>query len=173
MTGTDIKTQAELYLDYTIDDDNFVTIINRALNIIGDKAMKIAEIEISEPTEDTWYDLPDDLTYIIRVVNEDGNIFTKWEYFNNQIRLNTEDYCKIYCRKIPDDISAKGDAIGIHDLYQEPLIDYVVSFIKLMKNDTSEDGHKLDKEFRQEVARVYNQLQRNKQPSKVNVIRHA
>lgn len=174
MTGTQIKTRVEKYIDDTIEDSDALEAINEALAILGDQGLIYATISF-EATAGTWYNLPANCTLVVNVTKLNGNMYYPYsDYFlegNNILFSDTGSYILHY-RKIPTPLTTLSETPDVHESFQQCIVTYLKSWFKLRDDDESSDGLRLAQQFERDIQRVFNTLVRNRKPNQAMVIRH-
>jgi hypothetical protein len=176
VTGTEIKTKADLQLPKTTTDADALEAINEALGWLGDMGLVVGEITI-EATANTFYTLPDDLTQILRVedraTDEDNPyIMYNYRFSGNDIAFDEDGTYTIIARRMPS-LGALANEIDIHPAFQRCLITHMRGWVKLKDDDESLAGLKLIEKFERDAGLVYSRLNNNGGPGQVAVIRHA
>lgn len=176
MTGAQIKEAAEQYIDEFIDDPEALAAINRGLGIIGDLALVYddAQITVNPGQENTWIDLPADLTTIREVVtSSDLLTYTCWRQRDGLISFRDPGEYIVYYRRLPRAIKNITDTPEVHPAWHQVLVTFLIAYWKLKDDDENPDGLRHYELFREEVQRVFHTLSRNRGPGRVTVIRHA
>lgn len=174
MTGRDILEKAERYIGRKPDELVVIDGIQEAINWLGNKGYIIDTINVNA-TAKQRYDLPSDLIRIIKIENQKENKY----YYNyildgNRIRFGDDGEYKIFAEKHPFLIENIDKDLNLHSMLEGCVLTYVKGHCKVVLDDTSEDGHRLLKKFKEDAVMAYRTLKRGQaNPSKVKVIRHA
>lgn len=173
ITGDEVKSQVDDRIGIDTNPDNIIVAVNRALNRIGDYALINDNAVIEEADPDVWYSMPDDFTRVEKVVLKDDpdTIYTDYEYENGNIKFRDSDDYNIYARKMPSKISELTDVIKVHRLFENCIVDYVVSYIKMNDDPEDPDATRLQKKFDKDIMRIYKTLTKSSEPKTVKVVR--
>lgn len=173
MTGQQIRSAGQTYARRTVSEETAVLILNEALDQLLDLGLIYATVEVSA-TAKTWYDLPDDATFIVYVTTPKGDYYTGWEAIGNQIRFLTGGNFCITARRLPKHLESIVEIPEVHPMFHTVLVDYFKGYLKLQVNDESPDGLRLMQKFEEKVQRIFNILRRNGTKNHSwTVIRHA
>ncbi len=173
MTAQEIKAAAENYIDEAIDDDEAVAAINQALAKIGDVALVYDTVSITDSVGRTWLALPDATTYVVEVLDADGNVYYGWRVRDNRIWFADAGAYTVHYRRLPNPISGILDTPEVHPAYHQCLVTYLIGWWKLKDDDESPDGLRNMQQFEAEVTRVFNTLRRRRGPATITVYRDA
>jgi hypothetical protein len=171
VTAQEIKAAAENYIDEAIDDDEAVTAINAALSKIGDIALIYDTVVITDAVGRTWLALPQTTTYVVEVVDADGNVYDGWRVRDNRIWFADPGTYTVHYRRLPNPISGILDTPEVHQAYHQCLVTYLIGWWKLKDDDESPDGLRNMQQFEADVMRVFNTLRRKRGPMTVTVVR--
>jgi len=171
MTGLEIKRAAENYVDEAIDDLEAVDAINAALSKIGDIAIIYDTVSITDDVGKQWMDLPATTTYVVEVLDSQGEPYDAWRIRDSMIQLKDPGTYTIHYRRLPEPIGGILDTPEVHPAYHNCLVTYVIGWWKLKDDDESPDGLRHMQQFDAEVMRVFNTLRRRQGPSEIVVIR--
>ncbi len=158
MTGNDIKEHLELYLSTTVDSEKVVLIINECLALIGDLVLCYDEIELS-PGDGGWDQLPENTTAVVSVTL-DGKAYDNWTSRGTSIHFGELGVFNAVIRRMANEIKSLNDSIDIHPLFKPALIFYTRGIWKIIEDDTSQDGHRLLEQFKEESLKAYNIIKR-------------
>lgn len=173
MTAQEIKAAAENYIDEAIDDDEAVTAINAAMSKIGDIALVYDSIQGPEggAEANVWYDLPDNVTHIVEVLDAEGNSYSDYKVRDNMILFSNSGTYTISYRRLPNSITGILEIPEIHPAYHQCLVTYLIGWWKLKDDDESPDGLRHMQQFEADVMRVFNALRRRRGPKTITVVR--
>lgn len=173
----DIVDRAEWYLKIDILENEGIALVNEALDRLGNAGLAYDEVTVDAVEERTFYDLPDNVTGVIYAVNENDNLFYRWQYnLDNQIRFAKTGEYRLSLRIVPEPVVAlegEDGEIDLNVLYRASLVECVRGLSKLKDDDHSPDGARLMQEFERLAVRAFNALLENRKPSQVRVLRHA
>lgn len=171
MNGIEIKKAAENYIDEFIDDPEAVTAINRALNLIGDTALIYEQAEADIPRAREWFPLPDSVTNIREVEDQNGKSYEHFRVRENLISFDHPGMYTIHYRRLPRPIGGIYDTPEVHPAFHQVLVTYVIAWWKLKDDDSNPDGIRHMEQFKEDTMRVFGTLRRQRGPKKVTVRR--
>ena len=161
MNVAQMRQSAEKYCGTAIEDDILLTAVNEALESIGDLGLIFDEKELLLSVAGTWYELPDTTTNIVNVFKE-GKPYSQWQTRGYEIKFADAGDYVVTLQKMPEYVEVGADIPECHLLFHKAIVTYLRAFIKLTKDDSSQDGHKLMDLFYKEVERISAILQRNR-----------
>ena len=161
MNVAQMRQSAEMYCGVAVEDDVLITAVNEALESIGDLGLIFEEETLTGSTPGTWYVLPVTTTNIVNVF-KDGAPYSQWQTRGYEIKFSEAGDYVVTLQKMPEYVDAGADIPECHLLFHKAIVTYLRAFIKLTKDDTNQDGHKLMDLFYKEVERISAILQRNR-----------
>jgi hypothetical protein len=188
MTGEEIQTAAELYMDDTIDDEDALEAINEALAKMGDMALVDDSKEFADAEADTEYTFEEpplagsttvDKTWVTNVTSVRDS--SGDEYYDYQLYMGDgvsivfadDDTYTVRYRRMPAALADLTETPEIHTAFHRSLVTYLEAWAKLKEFEGDDnDGAYLRQRFDEEVARTYSMLRRRRTPKQVQVIRH-
>ena len=123
MTGVEIKRAAENYVDEAIDDAEAVDAINAALSKIGDIAIIYDTVSITDDVGKQWMDLPATTTYVVEVLDSQGEPYDAWRVRDSMIQLKDPGTYTIHYRRLPEPIG------GILDTPEVPCVSQLSGYL--------------------------------------------
>lgn len=174
MTGNDIKDKADRYTSADITEDTIIDAIQDAFNWLGSKGYIIDTLLLEDIDADTFYSLPKDLVRIIKVEKPEENEYY-YDYLidGNMIRFGSEGTYRIFAERNPPMVNDMTTELPLHPMLANCVSNYAKGYAKVSIDDTSEDGHRLLQQFRQDAMLAYNTLKRNQSsPTQWKVIRN-
>lgn len=173
MTGQDIIEKTKRYISREPDTDLVIDAIQSAINWLGNKGYIIDKIDI-EAEPDGFYEFPEDIIRVIKVeIPAENKYYYSYIIDGNLIRFQDKNEYRIFAEKHPFKYQNRHEEIPMHPMLQGCVEDYVKGYCKLSIDDTSQDGHRLIQEFKENSAKAYQVLKRGqKTPAKVRVQRH-
>lgn len=174
MTGKELKEAAETMLGGgTLSTEQTILWTNEALDEISDQGLCYGEVEV-DATAGEWYQMPEDVTSIIRIEEPMGTVYNHWKQRGyNEIGFDDSGKYTVIARRQPEKIITLDDEVKVHPTLQRTVITFLRGMFKLSINDESADGHRLMADFKEQLTRAYNILRRNRQPMSWKVDRHA
>ena len=169
LTGLEIKSLVEKYVDITIDSDDALEVINEAMDKIGDLGLVYGQVTLVAEA-DTPYRMPADAT-IVTVILEDGETADGWTFRGGAIRFARAGTYTIIARRNPEHIELIEEELDLHPSYQRSVVTYLRGWFKLKDDDESPDGHRLMQQFRAEVDHTFALLRRQYSPKTIKVVR--
>lgn len=168
MTGEQIKSAVERYVNEVIDKIDAIEGINQALGWLQDKAGLIDEVQI-QAVAGTWYNLPDDCIGVLSVQGTNGT--AKYDKQDNSLLFYSDDTYTVRYRKIPFEIVSLTTEIPIHKAFHRVLVTGFAAWWKLREEENNADGLRLLAKFERDAAYTASLLRRKYGPAEVQVIR--
>lgn len=159
MTGLEAKKLLDTYLSVDAEPELVLTIINEALNLIGDLALHVEEYSIDFGELTGWVDLPSNTTSIQSVSMNDQQI-QNYEIRGMKISFENPGTYDVVIRTLLPELVKLEDEIEIHPIFNSAIIAYLRGFYKMMEDDASQDGMRLLAEFKEECLKSHNTLDR-------------
>jgi hypothetical protein len=173
MTGLEIKSAVDLYMDDSMNTTDALTAINEAISFIGDMALIFDKVS-SFYEANKWYDLPSACTYIDEVNINDGynTIYTGYRIKGNQILFGTAGNYIVHYRRQPNALTSLSNTPEVHVAYHSALVTYAKAWGRLKDDDESIEGQRLMAQWEKDIQRVFNILRRKRGNEQVLVVRH-
>jgi len=153
VTGEEIQTLAESYIDDTIEDADAVLWINDFLRepdlIPYFRYTSTQEITVSD--SETWYARTSGHLNIVEILDSDDDKYTgeyELNFDRDKIRIPDPDTYTVYSIIKPTKISALSETPVINEAFHEACSRYVAGKFKLEDNDQNPDGLRLMAEGR-------------------------
>lgn len=177
MTGVDVQSYVESRLGTDVEPDQIIEAVNECLGFLGDDSLVYDTIEITDCDPSTSYSLPEDFTFVEKVLMEDNVQWLGWAYRTGEIRFSEEaegEDFTIVARRIPEEIDDISDTIpDIHRLYHLSIKLYAYAWIQETENPAEEIADKFYQKSMEMAQKAAQTLLRTKEPAEVTVIRHA
>lgn len=173
MTGREIVNAAEVYVGKSIETNMALIAINEAMRVIADMGLVYGTISLNGAKSGEWKKLPNNLTHVLRVYDNEGNTFEGWEEIGGAIRVFSDGDFTIQARKIPNKMIDLGETPDINDGFHTSIVRFVREFaLQAKAEDPAYKFHNFDA-FKEEVMKTNRYLNRRRNPKQIRVIRHA
>ena len=172
MNGLEITNAAEAYTGSAIKEDVALVAINEALSRLGDMGFIYGQVTLANVEANKWYRMPSDLTNIISVIDENGDVYDDWWDRFDMIRFKDAGDKVIQARKLPDRMISLDETPDCPAAYHNVIVTYLRHFILNSADEQYAGRMRFDK-FEQDATHIFNQLRRKRQPRQMKVIRHA
>ncbi len=171
MTGSEIRAAAQRYVDELIDPDDALVALNQAIAKLADMALVYSETQIQDAAAKAWYPLPANLTYLVHVLDADGNRYNAFDTVDGLISFTDGGTYTIRYRRPPARLMDLGQTPELHESYHPCLVDYLIGWWELQQDNKSTDGQRHMEEFNEGATRVFNLLRRKRGLAAVTVVR--
>lgn len=160
MTGTQIKTLAQSYIDDTIEDTDALLWLNECLAVdLGIDARALVSTSITAADTTAWYDLPADFIAIYEVENSDGEEYSgDYRERNKKVRFDVTGTYTVWYWKLPTEVSALTDTPGAHTLLHRPMALFLGARFKQKDDDENPDAARLMAEYQQKKRHALTQI---------------
>jgi hypothetical protein len=170
MTVNEIRNEAQLYVDDTIEDADAVAAVNAALSDLGDMALVYDNTEI-KVTRPDWEIVDDDKIHVVEVLDSDGKPYTKYQERGENIYIPDLGTYTVWYRRLPKRVSTVTETPEIHRLFHECLVTFLEYWWKKKDDDESQDAELLYQKYKADATRAFSSLARRRVPSTVKVVR--
>lgn len=137
MTGTQIKTLAETFVDDTIDANNALAWINECqISDLGEDAKATDSVTIAVTNTSTWYNLPADFIAVSDIEDSSGNEYQgTYRIRSGQILFPVEKTFVLHYYKMPTELTALTETPEAHILLHRPMALFVASRHRALEAD--------------------------------------
>ena len=172
MTGTEIKSLAESYLDgESIDNSVALLWLNEWLSDIGPDCGKLGTLDLTVTDATQWFDLPSDYVDMDSIDCNGIHSGVSYEVRDSKIRLGYEGAFRVYYRRMPASmlyITAVPDCDGV--LHGSGAM-FLAMRYKVMEADDENNpyANRLSNEYQHVKELAVARLSRRSAPSQIKM----
>lgn len=170
MTGAEIRSAAQAYIDEMIEDEDALVGINAGLGGLGDMALLYKSTALVTEADNSWSTLATDCTNVVEVRTQAGARYMDWKQRGDKIFIRGTGSYTYHYRAIPPRLAALTAPPGVHSGFHELLATYLAGWWKLKDDDENPDGQRLMTKFEQDRDKLFQSLRTKKRHKDFTVL---
>jgi len=170
MTGSEIRTLAESYVDDTIDDSNALIWMNEWLYQFTDNSEVYNTTTITAADTATSYAIPDDLADVVSMTKDGSDWYGAYGITAGAIRFSEAGVFVITYKAIPAVLTALSGTPDVHPLLTQTGALWLAMRFKQADDDENPDANRLRFEFDRQKAFQLANIKRKSNPSVIPMV---